>query len=257
MHMNCKPRLLLHTLALTLGLATMLPANASVVIANTRVVYKAEDRETTIKLNNAGRAPALTQSWIDAGNPKASPSDSNAPFTVTPPVARIDPGKAQTLRIFYTGEPLPKDRESVFWLNVLEVPPKATGADAEHNKLQMAFRSRIKLFFRPTGLSGTPELAAQQVEWRLVRDGKQVAVEGRNASAFHVTVSALSLVGDGGTVQAKEGGMIGPGETKRFSLTGATPSAPPSSVHYETINDYGGATKSEAALHASSSAGTD
>lgn len=37
---------------------------------------------------------------------------------------------------------LPVDRESVFWLNVKEIPKKS----AEENVLQIAVRSRIKLF---------------------------------------------------------------------------------------------------------------
>ncbi|PJI52023.1 molecular chaperone EcpD, partial [Methylobacterium radiotolerans] len=59
----------------------------------------------------------------------------------------------------HTGEPMPQDKESVFWLNVLEIPPKDK---ANQNLLQMAFRSRIKLFYRPAGLKGKAEDAPSQ-----------------------------------------------------------------------------------------------
>ncbi len=50
---------------------------------------------------------------------------------------------------------LPKDRESVFWFNVLEVPPKPDAATvANQSLLQLAFRTRIKLFYRPEALKG-------------------------------------------------------------------------------------------------------
>ncbi len=45
------------------------------------------------------------------------------PFTATPPVSRIDAKRGQTIKLMYTASSaLPKDRESVFWFNVLEVP---------------------------------------------------------------------------------------------------------------------------------------
>ncbi len=53
------------------------------------------------------------------------------------------------MHVFYTGEPLPQDKESVFWLNVQESLPKPDANKAGVNRLQLNSRSRIKLFFRP------------------------------------------------------------------------------------------------------------
>ncbi|RDL19866.1 pili/flagellar assembly PapD-like chaperone [Serratia fonticola] len=75
---------------------------------------------------------------------------------------RVETGKGQTLRISYAGGALPMDKESVFWLNVLEVPAKSQATTGE-NRLQMAFRPRIKLFFRPKGLDGNPNDAGNIV----------------------------------------------------------------------------------------------
>lgn len=236
---------------LALGLAGALQAQASVVIGGTRVIYNANDRETTIKLSNEGKSPALTQTWIDKGDPKATPSSIDVPFSVTPPVARIDPGKAQTLRIIHTGEALPQDKESVFWLNVLEVPPKPTAEEAEANKLQMAFRSRVKLFFRPAGLKGSADQAPAQILWRLVQAGPRPALEGRNPSVFHVSFSSIEVEAGGKTARFDDGGMIAPGETKAFPLSGDLPPGPGAKVRYQALNDYGGAVTSEAPLDAS------
>ena len=238
---------------LALGVAGALQAQASVVVAGTRVIYNAKDRETTVKLSNDGKMPALTQVWIDKGDPKAAPSSIEVPFTVTPPVSRIDPAKAQTLRIIYTGEPLPQDKESVFWLNVLEIPPKATADQAETNKLQMAFRTRVKLFFRPASLEGKASEAPAQITWRVVEDGGQPALEGRNPTSYHVSISSLRLTGHGKEAQFDDGGMIAPGETKVFPLTGEVPQGPEAKVHYQAINDYGGTTRGEAVLGAPTS----
>lgn len=233
---------------LALGPAAALQAQASVVIGGTRIIYNASDRETTIKLSNEGKSPALTQTWIDKGDPKATPASIDVPFSVTPPVARIDPGKAQTLRIIHTGEAMPLDKESVFWLNVLEVPPKPTAEEAEANKLQMAFRSRVKLFFRPAGLTGRADEAPAQVVWRLVQAGQRTALEGRNPSAFHVSLSAIEVAAGGKTARFDDGAMIGPGETQVFPLAGELAPGPDAKVRYQALNDHGGAVTNEAPL---------
>lgn len=221
---------------------------ASVVVAGTRVIYHAEDVEQTIKLTNMGKLPALTQVWLDKGDPKASPSSIQVPFTVSPPVARIDPDKGQTLRILYTGEALPQDRESVFWLNVLEVPPKLAASDAGANRLQMAFRSRIKLFFRPAGLKGSADDAPAQVTWRLVETDNHAALEARNPTPYHVSLSSLELMGGGKTARFEDGGMVNPGETQTFPLSGDVYQGAGAKVRYHAINDFGGPSDGEAAL---------
>ncbi|MFY0477183.1 fimbria/pilus periplasmic chaperone [Achromobacter marplatensis] len=229
-----------------LGLMGVPHAHASVVIAGTRVIYNAKDTETTIKLTNEGESPALTQAWIDNGNAQASPSSIDVPFTVTPPVSRIDPKKAQTLRIIYTGEPLAQDRESVFWLNVLEIPPKPTADEAGANKLQMAFRSRIKLFFRPAGLKSSPDDAPGSISWRVTQVEGKLGLEARNPSPYHVSFASIELTGGGKTAKFEDGGMVGPGETRTFLLTGDVSQGPGTKVHFNAINDYGGAVSGEA-----------
>jgi fimbrial chaperone protein/chaperone protein EcpD len=166
---------------------------------------------------------------------------------VTPPISRIDPGKGQTLRIFHTGESLPQDRESVFWLNVLEVPPAAKD-QGEANKLQLAFRTRIKLFYRPSGLAGSADDAPARIEWRLRREGGRVALEARNPTAYFVSFSSLEVAGAGKPAKFDLGGMVGPGESKEFPLTGeVSPAA--LTLHYKAINDFGGAVTGESPLH--------
>jgi len=233
-------------------LAGALPAQAAVVVAGTRVIYRAEDPEATVKISNQGDTPALAQTWIDKGDPKAAPSSIDVPFTVTPPVARIDQGKAQTLRILHTGEPLPTDKESVFWLNVLEVPPKPARDEASQNHMQVAIRTRVKLFFRPDGLAGNAAEAPSQLTWRLTQtsaEGKSLpAVEVHNPSPYYVSLSLVETIDGNRTASFKDGGMVGPGETKAFPLTGDVPQGQQAKVQYRAISDQGGSIGGEAAL---------
>lgn len=153
--------LLITMLSTTLSM----PAWSSTVISSTRVIYPQTEREVTVQISNQGKEPVLLQSWLDDGRADASPDTLKVPFVLTPPVNRIDPGKSQSVRLRYTGSGLPTDRESLLWFNALEVPPKMQG-EAGKNYLQMAFRTRIKLLFRPTGLKGTPEEAARSLRWQ-------------------------------------------------------------------------------------------
>lgn len=217
-------------------------AHASVVLNGTRVIYQAKEREVTLKLSNDGDAPALVQTWIDDGNANALPDDSKVPFTLTPPLFRLDPKKGQTLRIIHTQDPLPQDRESVFWLNVLEVPPLAETVPGTPNSLQLAFRSRIKLFFRPAGLPGDANDAAAKVTWRFAkRAAGGYALAATNPTPYHVTFSRIAARTGGAVYRNDKGAMVDPGATVEFDVgqIGAVSAEVPAEVEYTTINDYG------------------
>lgn len=226
--------------ALALGAA---PAHATVVIAGTRVVFPAATGEVTVRLSNEGSQPALVEAWIDDGDPASTPDTAKVPFLVTPPLARMNAGKGQSLRIVYAGQPLPADRESLFWLNVLEIPPKPVAKTGEEqNTLQFAVRSRLKLFFRPAQLAGDPATAAQGVAWQLVKDGNGYALEAHNASAYYITFSKVSIA-VGSSSYESETGMVAPQSTLRLPVKALDHSLPAgSAVDYTVINDFGAGT---------------
>lgn len=135
--------------------------SAGIVLNGTRVIYPADKKEVSVSLKNTGLHAVLVQSWLDTGNPYATPEKIPVPFVVMPPITRIDGGKSQNLRLRYTGETLPDDRESVFWLNVLSVPPKITDVNSQH--LNVAYQTRIKVFYRPANLNVRADTAAQKM----------------------------------------------------------------------------------------------
>ena len=78
---------------------------------------------------------------------------------VLPPLQRINGGQKGIARVTKTSgiNALPQDRESLFYLNVREIPPKPD----KPNVLQLAMQSRIKLFYRPAAI--VPENAGRRV----------------------------------------------------------------------------------------------
>ncbi|MBV8272440.1 MAG: fimbria/pilus periplasmic chaperone [Cupriavidus sp.] len=214
---------------------------ASVVLTGTRVIYPESEREVTLKLTNEGETPSLVQAWIDDGDSKATPESAKSPFTLVPPMFRLDPKKGQTLRIIYLREPLPRDRESMFWLNVLDVPPVASKGENLQNSLQFAFRSRIKLMFRPDGLPGDAASAPESVTWRFLRkDDGQHVLTATNPTPYHITYILVEATAQGHVYRNDAGAMVEPGATIEFPI-GDTPvvSSEPEQVHYTTINDFG------------------
>jgi len=215
------------------SLALCQTALAGVVINGTRVIYPGQAREVTVQVDNVGDSPSLVQAWIDSGDANQTADSSDAPFVLTPPISRVEPGRSQALRVMFTGAKLPTDRETVFWFNVLDVPPSpARTGDADQNMLQVAFRSRLKLFYRPQGLPGTANEAPALLRWS--RSGDRLRVE--NPSAYHVTLAEVhALAGTRDELVEDKGKMAAPGHSIEFTVPAAT-----TQVRFVTINDFGG-----------------
>jgi chaperone protein EcpD len=224
-------------------------AQASVTVGGTRVVYPLEQREVTVKLDNDSLAPSLVQVWMDDGNQDAKPGEIKVPFVITPPIFRMDPKKAQTLRMMYSGEALPQDRESVYWLNVLDIPPKAT-ASPDANILQMAYRTRVKVFVRPARLPGKPEDAPAQLSWKIAAapDGNGQAVSVSNPTPYYVSFSEVDVEDGGHTFKNEQGGMVAPHESVVLPVAKMNAVATGAKVHYTAISDYGGPINGDAPL---------
>ncbi|RQV78436.1 fimbria/pilus periplasmic chaperone [Burkholderia anthinoferrum] len=222
--------------AFALG-AMALSAQAAIVITGTRVIYPEQSREVNVRLTNVETAPVLVQTWIDDGNADANPDQIKVPFVLTPPVFRVEPKKGQTLRIMYTGANLPADRESVFWLNVQEIPPQPTNAE-ETNLLQLAFRTRIKLFFRPTALQDGP--SGQSLTWKVMHGDKGRSIlRVDNPSPYYVSFSRVALKAGDKEIEF-DPAMVPPFD--HVSLTqpqGAHRAFERGTVSYKLLNDYG------------------
>ncbi|MCU1015136.1 fimbrial biogenesis chaperone [Stenotrophomonas maltophilia] len=218
-----------------------LPGQAAVTLQGTRIVHDAaKGRDVTMKASNVGEQPAMTQVWIDDGDSHARPEDVRTPFRLTPAEPRLLLSQhAQAFRITYaprpSDPPVPMDRESVFYFNLLDIPPKPSGT-ADRNLLQFAVRTRVKLFHRPAGLPGNARDAAAALLWSGDGDGLQV----RNPSAYHVSLSSLTLA-DGRSVEVD---MIAPGAQVRYALPDGA--VIPASVSFTWLDDYGTPRDSEA-----------
>lgn len=175
-------------------------AQAAITLGLTRTIVTGADNTGSMQVINEGSRPVLIQTWIDNGHGEMDkPMESiQVPFAIDTPVFRLESKKARRVRIFFTGkgQSLPSDRESLFWLNVLEVPSKSGQQGPPTNEVQIAFQSRTKLFFRPKNIPS----GAYQVE-KLIRfellSGKMLKII--NPTPYHVTFMALEISRNDGT----------------------------------------------------------
>lgn len=224
------------------ALSAIQPAFADIILSGTRIVYKESQKDTTIRLENKGAQPALVQSWLDDGNSNADPSTINVPFNATPPVSRIEPGRGQTVKLTFTGNiTMPKDRESIYWFNVLEVPPKMKDADVkEKNVLQLAFRTRIKMFYRPNGLDGNASDAPKKLQWSMQQKGGKPVIHVTNPTGYYVSFNKVEAV-IGGRKYSVSPTMVAPKGASDFPVPGLTGTPAKTSINFVAINDFGGA----------------
>lgn len=220
-------------------------AHAGIQLGATRAILAAPAKETSIAVNNRVDQDIMIQSWVEAdGAVDAADEGPDVPFAITPALSRLGGLQQQTLRIFYQGQGLPTDRESVFWLSVQEIPQKSR----QENVLQIAVRQRIKLFYRPAGLPGKPEEAANGLRWQLGQQNGRSVLRVTNPSAYHVSLSSARLR-DGARSHVAETTMVAPGATASFPFkTDAGRPSGNASVSFEYVNDYGGVDTLDSAL---------
>ncbi len=122
-------------------------AMAAFVLNGTRFIYEEGKKNTSFEVTNQSEDTYGGQVWIDNTN-----QGINTAFLIpVPPFFKVTPEGKQIVRIMRTDSALPADRESLFWLNVQEIPPKPKG-EVEGGMLAVAINTRVKLIYRPKSL---------------------------------------------------------------------------------------------------------
>lgn len=197
-----------------------------VQIGRTRVIYNANDKEEALPIINKG---ADTPGWF---NPGLIPvTERRGPFIITPPLFRLDPQKEQSLRIIWSGVPLPENRESLFYINVRTIPA-SDKANKDSNMLRLIYKTRLKLFFRPQGLKGTPTEACRNLTF--TRDGKTLRVN--NNSNYYIVFDSLFMA----NTAIPGADTVSPASTVALRLPANTASQ---TVTWRCISDYGNASE--------------
>lgn len=220
-----------------LGIGILATSQANIVITGTRVIYPADKKTVSVELTNRDAKPALVQAWIDKGDVSSTSDLLNVPFVITPAITRVEGKTQQTLRIRYTGENLAKDRETLFYFNLLDIPPKPKKSEVSSGSyLQLTVRSKLKFFFRPTNLPYSVNEAYSKVTWKV--SGNQLIAQ--NPTPYYITYSFIGLTQNEkqSTAEVSNPDMIAPFSTSSFRLTKSAKGN--EKVQWNIINDFGG-----------------
>ncbi|WP_392560595.1 fimbrial biogenesis chaperone [Orbus mooreae] len=203
----------------------------NIIVNGTRFIYPSNEKEITIQMTNSADRPAIAQAWLDNGNANESPDTIKTPFQITPPISRIEAKGGQVLRIKLMNKAeIPTDKESLWWLNILDIPSVSKKAGKDENVLQLAIRSRFKFFYRPVNL-GSPESAIEKLSFSA--KGKQLTIN--NNSPFYVTITKIST--ENKIALNAKTSMIAPFSTEVVTLNKILKSGDKATIN--TLNDYG------------------
>ena len=226
------------TILLPLLFAFLSPAEASIQVMGTRVIFNAKEKEQSVRINNVGTAPALIQVWLDSRRESKIDDKENLPFIINPPISRINKGKGKVLRIFPTDETTakyPQDRETMLWINILDIPPEDENA-AEKNLMNIAVRTRLKFFYRPSGLKSDLITASQNVTWSSQKTATGYKVTGSNNSPYYISYASIKMAGQDKSIL--QGETIEPFSSKVFEFKDIKNISAPV-LNYTFITDLG------------------
>lgn len=209
------------------------PTYASVQLSVNRLICQASNPDCTMTLKNDDNRSYLIQSWLDVtGNPALT--GKRIPFVVTPPLFRMPPKSENVVQLVYNDSGLPKNKESLLWLNIKSIPALNDGESLTKNKMLIAVSNRIKVFYRPQGLNGSAAAALKDLKWER---GERNQVRAVNSSSYYVVLNHISLNGNEVKISIETNNtVVAPGGEQTFLLEegGAASVA----IKWSGINDF-------------------
>jgi chaperone protein EcpD len=211
---------------------------AGVIVESSRVVFSAENREQALLMSNGNNYPVIVQTWIDDGSPDGTPETAGeVPVLPLPGIFRLEPGEQKNLRLLATQIKQPQDRESLYWLNIYEIPPTDAKLPPGVSAVKVAIRLQLKMFYRPQHLKLDVSKLTEQQQFSLIRQPGTLKLKIDNASPYYATFSAAKLTGAGQSRELNIG-MLAPFSQRTLDISGDA-TWRPDSISYLLINDDG------------------
>lgn len=132
-------------------------SQAAFVLNSTRYIFDEKRDNISLQITNESSQEYGGQIWID----NQSQDDKNVYFVPTPTFFKVAEKSKQVLRILNVNKTLPKNQESLFWINVQEIP-KAPKDGV--NALSIALHTQVKMIYRPDQLKEKRQNAEQNIK---------------------------------------------------------------------------------------------
>ena len=213
--------------------STVFHASAVVNAEKTRVVFSSGSIAESLSLVNSEKEPVVVQVWTDNGDPTVNPDKVHTPIVINPPVFKMKPAEIRNIRLLLVSAgSLPQDRESVFWLNIYQIPPSTEAQHKGDKRVVLPLKIRMKVFVRPEKIGELKESDAQKLQFSIREgaNGKKLMIQ--NPTPWHLTISTLKY----GNTELS-GVMVEP-FSKQFMEIPKDQSIK-NEIMYEVINDDG------------------
>ncbi|EGR0591354.1 fimbrial protein [Vibrio cholerae] len=207
-------------------------SQAAVSLDRTRVIYPGEAKSMSLTIRNNNKTmPYLAQAWLEdeEGN------KVNQPFTLLPPVQRLEPGMESLVKIqtLPSVAQLPQDKESLFYFSLREVPPRSD----KPNTLQLALQTRIKFFYRPASLLIEPGSNKAPWQEKLTLQQSAGKYQLNNPTPYYVTIVAAAPSVKSEGIEGFEAVMIAPNSSAELNVATGKLGANPTFTY---VDDFGG-----------------
>ncbi len=217
-----------------LGGAVTTAQAGGVGIDTTRIIYPADRHAATASVHNSSKEAVYLMQMTVSTTPEGG---TIAPFLVTPPLFRLEPGSQNQVRIIKTGQELPADRESLFWFTAKAIPLSHKTDNPSRQQvtggIQIAMANTIKLMYRPHGLPVLPEQGFGSLRFKSTAEEIMVT----NPSPYYITFTSLKVGEQELMTKQQKENMVSPFSALALPLKGAHY---PAKVSWTVINDLGG-----------------
>ncbi|WP_198138472.1 fimbria/pilus periplasmic chaperone [Photobacterium sp. SKA34] len=152
----------------------------------TRYIYNEGQGDITLNISNDTDVNYGGQVWIDNLH-KVNTKSVN--FIVLPSMFKIVKNGRQIIRLKNIGNDIRKDQESLFFINVLEMPPRPK--NAPDSFMQVALQTRVKLIYRPSSLQKSRLAAEKEIKIERVNHSYQLI----NPTPYYFAISKVKVDG--------------------------------------------------------------
>lgn len=167
-----------------------LSSKAGVIAETTRVIFNLDKREQSLQIFNINDYPVLVQLWVDNGDIEGGPDKAmESPILPLPAIFKLKNKESKSIKLVNVSADLAKDRETLYWLNIYEVPPEPN-KDLEMNNqniLMLTTRTQMKLLLRPAELFKQVSDMPSKISFKWENNALVLI----NDSPFYITIFSL------------------------------------------------------------------
>ena len=185
------------------ALAMNVSSAANLLIWPTNLHLENKEKSAALWIENRGQTVQVLQARVYLWHHKDGKDElvPQSNFMVSPPMAKVAPGKKQLFRIVNRAG-VPANSMQHYRVLIDEVPQKANVnqelEDEIHQGVQFQFRYSIPLFVYGQGLSNNArqklsvsELVSK-LSWNVVKENGKTVLKIKNSSPYYMNVSSLT-----------------------------------------------------------------